>query len=238
MCVLVHGQSRSDSIGVKKTVSIPFVGCPSFGQAEVLEAPKGSSKLVSIDERDAEALSYYKSSDGISVLAPRSWFCQGVSGSGGAALFLSPLPIVHNPSGWTGLSGAAIEVNSISGENSGRYDIAELIGRIFPVYRSFARSVWDFDLPLPSRPFPKDTLAYRGHTVVEYKTPAHTDGLGNFNSWLGKNDLPITGVAILHFNSAHPVGDIPRLVLLSVRMSPELRPLARVIVRYAEAGFP
>ncbi len=234
-CASVYGQSTAEgATRPVKMVSIPFVGCPSFGQVEVLEAPKGTSEPVPITEQDGPALAYYKSADGISVLAPRGWYCQGVSGSGGAALFLGPRPIIHSSAGWEGLSGAAMEVNDISGENSGRYEIAELIARVFPGYRWFARRVWDFDSPLPSGPYPKDTFTYRGNAVVEYRTPPQTDGLGNFHSWLGKNDLPIAGAAILLIDSPYPVGHIPHLVLLSVRFPPELARLAPAIIRYVE----
>jgi hypothetical protein len=231
-CAPAYGQSTATR--PVKGVSIPFVGCPSFGQVEVLEAPKGTSETVAIEAQDGKALAYYKSADGITVLAPRGWYCQGASGSGGAALFLGPKPVVHSSSGWEGLGGAAIEVNDISGENSGRYEIAELVARVFPAYRSFARRVWDFDSPLPSGPYPKDALVYRGKTVVDYRTPAQTEGLGNFHSWLGKNDLPIAGTAILLMEPTHHVGDVPHLLLLSVRFPPDLSRLVPTIVRYVE----
>jgi hypothetical protein len=231
-CAPVYGQSTATRS--VSAVSIPFVGCPSFGQVQVLEAPKGTSEPVVIGAQDAKALAYYKSGDGITVLAPRGWYCQGASGSGGAALFLGPRPIVHSSSGWEGLGGAAVEVNDISGENSGRYEIAELVARVFPAYQSFARRVWDIDSPLPSAPYPKDALTYRGKTVVDYRTPPQTEGLGNFHSWLGKNDLPIAGAAILLMEPTHHVGDVPHLVLLSVRFPPDLSRLAPTIVRYFE----
>jgi hypothetical protein len=231
-CAPAYGQSTAARS--LTAVSIPFVGCPSFGQVEVLEAPIGTSESVAIGARDGKALAYYKSADGITVLAPRGWHCQGVSGSGGAALFLGPNPIVHSSSGWEGLAGAAIEVNDISGENSGRYEIAEIVARVFPAYQSFARRVWDFDSPLPSGPYPKDALVYRGKTVVDYRTPAQTEGLGNFHSWLGKSDLPIAGTAILLMEPTHHVGDVPHLVLLSVRFPADLSRLAPTIIRYVE----
>ncbi len=233
-CTLVHGQLVAGKAGSRKMVPIPFVGSPSFGQSEVLEAPKGTAEPVPVSERDAHALTYYKSADGINALAPRGWYCQGASGSGGAVLLLGPSPIIHSSSGWEGLGHAAMEVNDISGENSGRYEIAELISIVFPVYRLFARRIWNLDSPLPSGPYPKDTLTYRSSTVVEYRTPARTDGLGNLHSWLRKSDLPISGAAILITDSTHQIRDIPHLVLLSVRFPPDLARLTPAIVRYIE----
>ena len=199
------------------------------------DVPKGTSKSVPISPTDAEALAYYESADGIGLLAPRNWFCEGASGSGGAALFLSPKPIHHSLSGWEGLEGTAIEINHMSGENSGRYDIAEIMSRVFPEYRAIALSVWeDIDLPLPSGPYPKDTLTYISKTIVEFKTPAQTEGLGNFHSWLKKSGTPIQGAAILIADPHNPILSSARLVLLSVRFPPDLARLTPTIIRYVE----
>jgi hypothetical protein len=62
--------------------------------------------------------------------------------------------------------------------------------------------------------------------MFEYKTPAQTDGLGT-HSWLKKNGSPIEGVAML-------VGPTPDLLLLSVRLPPELVRLTSVIVHQFE----
>lgn len=215
-----------------QTVSIPFIGCPSAGQMGELKAPVGTSKRVRVSQQDARALAFYKSANGISVLAPRGWYCQGASGSGGAVLLLGPRPIVYTSSGWDGLGGPAIEVSHISGEASGRYEIAELIARVFPAYREFARQIWDFDSPLPAGPYPTDALTYRGN-AVRYSTPAQTDGLGNFHSWLGKNDLPIAGVAIL-LGSPRTPENVPDVMLLSARLPPDIARLAPVMIRYVE----
>jgi hypothetical protein len=217
-------------------VSVPFIGCTSAGQTGMLEAPKGPSRSVPISPENAQALAYYTSADGIGLLAPRGWYCEGVSGSSAYALFLSPKPIGRSMSGWEGLEGSAIEINHMNGGTSGRYDIAQIIGRVFPAYRAFAiRALEGFDLPIPSGPYPKDTLEYRGKAIVEYKTPSQTDGLGNFDSWLGKNDMPIVGAAILLVDPPpNPNGDPPDAVRLSVRLPPDLVRLASAIVSYVE----
>ena len=214
-------------------VSVPFVGCASSGQLETLEAPQGTSRTVPISSKDAQALAYYKSADGIGLLAPRGWHCEGASGSGGAVLFLSPKPIHHGVSGRQGLEGSAIEITHFSSGASGKYEIAEIMARVFPAYKAFATGVMEgMGLPLPAGPYPKDTLKYRGKTIVEYNTPAQTKGLGNFHSWLGENELPIKGVAIV-------VGDLkegsgPDVVLLSVRILPALTGLVPAIVSQVE----
>jgi len=219
----------------RTAVSVPFVGCASSGQLETSEAPRGTSKSVPISPRDAEALAYYESADGIGLLAPRGWYCEGVSGSGGFALFLSPRPIHHSLSGWEGLEGTAIEINHMTSDASGRIEIAEVMARAFPVYRALAiRVLEEMDLPIPPGPYPKDTLEYRGRTVVEYKTPAQTEGLGNLNSWLKKSDSPIVGAVILVVDPPNLIGGSPNLVRLSVRFPPDLARLTPTIIRYIE----
>jgi hypothetical protein len=182
---------------------------------------------VSISPKGAQELAYYSSPDGIGLLAPRGWYCEGLSGSGGYALFLSPKPIDRRLTGQEGFEGPAIDLYHMTGENSGRYEIAEIIARVFPAYRALAiRNMEGIDLPIPSGPYPADTLKYRSKTVVEYNTPPHREGLGT-HSWLKKNAAPIAGAAIL-------IGDRPDLLLLSVRLPRELARLTPVIVRHVE----
>lgn len=225
--------SRSPLLAqAQPTASLSFVGCESSGQIEKLAAPKGTRKSVHVSPEDAVALAYYSSGDGIGLVGPRGWYCEGASGSGGSVLFLSPKPVHRTESGWDGLDGPTIAFNHISSENSGRYEVAEVLARVFPAYRSFAmRVLKDFDLPFPSGPYPKDSLTFRGKTIVEFNTPARTEGLGNFHSWLGKNDLPIQGAAIVVGTDA---ADSPDVVLLSVRFPPALVRLIPVIVGQAE----
>jgi len=210
-----------------QSASVPFVGCVSYGQTQKLEAPKGTIRSVPINQGDAQALAYYASADGIGLLAPRGWYCKGASGSGGYTLFLSPTPIDWS-SGYKELKGPAIEFNHATNDNgSGRGDIAEVMARVFPAYRAAATRLWPGDLPPPTGPYPKDRLIYRSKTIVEYKTPGQNEGLGNHGSLLGKNGVPISGVAIL-------TGEPPDLLLLSIRLPHDLSRLAPVIIRDVE----
>jgi len=134
--IVAFAQGTIPATRQESAASVPFVGCASSGQIERLEAPTGTSPRLPIKATDAQALAYYKSADGIGVLAPRGWCCEGVSGSGGYALFLSPNPIQHGVSGWQGLEGPAIEVNHMTSGASGRYEIAEVMARVFPAYRT------------------------------------------------------------------------------------------------------
>jgi hypothetical protein len=75
-------------------------------------------------------------------------------------------------------------------------------------------------------PYPKDKLAYKSQEIVEYETPAQTDGLGT-NSRLRKNNSSIYGVAIL-------AGQTPDLLRLAVRLPPDLDELTSAIIQQVE----
>ena len=211
-------------------VSVPFVGCKSDGQAGPHEAPKGTTTSVPITIKAAQMLASYRSPEGLSVLAPRGWYCLGIYGSGGDSLYVGPQPIDESMVGRSGFAGPIIEISHTFGNTSGRFDVARIIARVFPAYKSSAYKFLEgFDLATSSLafgPYPQDALTYKSNRVVEYKTPAQTDGLGT-QSWLKRNGRPIEGVAML-------VGQTPDLLRLSVRLPPELNGLRGVIVHQVE----
>lgn len=212
-----------------RRVSVPFVGCKSYGQSAVSDAPNGENLDVPIAADAARQLAYYKTSRGVSVLAPRGWYCLAQSGSGGEELYVSPAPEVFSAN-WRGFAGPAIEAELISGENSGRYDIAKMIARVFPVRRALALSIIEgVELELPTGPYPSDRLTYKSSEIVEYDTPAQADGLGT-ESRLLKNGMPISGVVVL-------IGQQPGLLHvlhLSARLPAGLAALTPVIIQQAE----
>lgn len=83
---------------------------------------------------------------------------------------------------WQGPAGPVIEVTTISGQTSGRFDVARIIARYFPARMDFVHSVIAEGIEpasqFPSGPCPKDTLTHRNDRIVEYRTPPHTEGLG------------------------------------------------------------
>lgn len=213
-------------------VSIPLVGCISDGPSDPREAPKGTNTSVPITTKAAQILVYYRSADGLGVLAPRGWHCYGLYGSGGDSLYVGPQPIDGSmfSIGRSGFTGPIIEISHTFGPNSGRFDVARIIARVFPAYKPSAYKLLEgFDSETNSLifgPYAKDALTYRSDRVVEYNTPAQADGLGTY-SWLKKDGSPIEGVAML-------VGQTPDLLLLSVRLPPELSGLTSVIIRQFE----
>jgi hypothetical protein len=215
------------------TAQIPFVGCASDGQLGPLKAPAGKSKAVPIPAGVAARLAYYKAEYGAGVLAPRGWHCFSTYGSNGANLFVSPDPIDSKAlfsSNWKGFSGQAIQISVAEGGTSGRFEVAKIIARVFPEYKAFAENVIAEGIEransFPFGPYPTDKLIYRSKSVVEYETPANTQGLGTASK-LEANGSAIDGVAILS-------GADTDLVLLSARLSEKDQDLIATIVGQVE----
>jgi len=217
--------------------SVPFVGCKSDGQTGPVAAPEGEGKVVLIDPKAAQQLAYYSSQKEFGVLAPRGWYCFGTYGSNGDTLYVSPQPIntanlfASNPPGFTG---PAVQLSRDSGDTSGRFGVAKIIARVFPAHIGFARVVIREGIEpassFPFGPYPNDKLTYRGNEIVEYQTPANTQGLGTDSSLHPSAD-PISGVAIL-------VGETPDLLHLSVRLPAAQAALAPLIIRQVERDAP
>jgi len=215
------------------SVQVPFVGCASDGQVGPLKAPTGPGRAFAIPRAFVQRLAYYKAEYGIGVLAPRGWHCFSTYGSDGSNLFVSPDPI--NPKApfttdWKGLSGEAIGVSVSLGGTSGRFQVAQIIMRVFPAYAAFARNVIAEGVEpassFPSGPYPNDKLTYRGKNIVEFETPANAEGLGT-NSRLQSGAGPIDGVAIVS-------GADTDLTQLSARLKDNDRDLTQTIVSQVE----
>ncbi|HUP02718.1 MAG TPA: hypothetical protein VMU19_01935 [Bryobacteraceae bacterium] len=196
-----------------------------------MAAPKGAPAPVSIGRAAAEKLAYYKSSQDVAALAPRGWYCFGTYGSAGDTLFVSPTPInassIRAPD-WSGMDGPAIEVSYRFGGTSGRFSVAQTLARVFPDEKDFVNSVMkEGKDQFVFGPYPADTLAYKSKTVVEYATPAQSDGLGT-TSWLKKNASPISGAAIVF------PGAEPDVLFLAVRLPPNLAGLRSAILQHFE----
>ncbi|MGA9626798.1 MAG: DUF2939 domain-containing protein [Bryobacteraceae bacterium] len=217
------GMVPHESSAITERGSIPFVGCPSDGQAGPIGIPNGSSPTVLAGLQAAQRLAYYKADLGPGVLAPRGWYCSGTYGSNGETVFVGPQPIADD-------MGAAIELSRSSGGTSGRFEVARMIARVFPAHRDFASRVIGEGLvpaaDFPFGPYPLDRLNYKNDEIVEYETPARADGLGTC-SGLRKNDSAINGVVILS-------GPTPDLLVLSVRLPPEFVELTAPIIQQAE----
>jgi hypothetical protein len=210
-----------------QTVRVPFVGCESSGQTGLLDAPQGTGKAVQNAARAAQELAYYEAANGLGVFAPRGWHCYGTSGSSGADLLVLPRPIT--PADWSGTTSPAVHVESLSGNTSGRFEVARVIARVFPAHKAFVQNVIEMfgrasDYKLGS--YPNDKLIVQTERLVQYQTAPRSEGLGTMNR-LKPNDDPIDGLAILE-------GQTPDLLMLRVRLPRDLRDLTSIIIHQAE----
>jgi len=220
------------------TSLVPFVGCASDGQVGPLKAPHDSPKRFPINRDAASRLSYYRAEESGGVLAPRGWFCFGTYGSNGSVLYISPKPIDSGQifsDKWSGLPDSAIQLVFRVGDTSGRFEVAQMIARVFPTYIARTREVIAEGIEpasdFPAGPYSADKLTYKSRSMVEFETPPASEGLGS-HSFLKENSEPIFGVAALVFE--YPNHQWPSLMHLSMRLPPDSRDLEQVILKQAE----
>lgn len=214
-----------------QTSTVPFIGCLSDGQVGPLHAPNGKAQQVQIAPEAAASLAWYKAKNAPGVLAPRNWHCFGTYGSSGATLYVSPEPINAKlvfSSEWKGFAGPAIQISSMNGGTSGRFEVAQKVARLFPAHIDFVQRVIAEGIEpasdFPSGPYPKDTLSYVTSTLVNFETPAHSKGLGT-DSRFQPNNQAIQGFVFL---SMQP-NDNPYDVSLAIRLPQSLVTLVAVI---------
>ncbi len=229
---------------------VPFVGCPSDGQSGPVSAPKGADRMMPISASAAPKLAYYQA--GLGVLAPRDWYCFETYFSGGLNLFVAPQPIDGDDllsETWAGFSGPVVQISEIDGATSGRYDAARVVARVFPAQNSFVQSVIEEGTEaassFPSGPWPGDRLTYRNDRVLEYQTPAHSNGLGTYGYGrsLEPNSDPIRGAAILQLTKVRTLPGsseseeqfAPNVLILKVRVPPAMADLTADIIRQFES---
>jgi len=231
--IVVAQTNSSSAPAPSAVVTVPFVGCASDGQMGPQKAPTGKGLAVAISAASAERLAYYKAKFGIGVLAPRGWHCFSMYGSSGESLFVSPDPIESNTVlslKWQGLTGPAVQATVYDGGTSGRFEVAKVIARIFPAYKTFAEKViaegTEPASDFPFGPYASDKLTDSGKNVVEFETPGNAQGLGT-DSRLQMNASPIDGVAIIG-------GQDTDLTLLTARFSSSDQDLIAAMVAEAE----
>jgi hypothetical protein len=176
-----------------------------------------------------DKLAYYSSGD-LGVLGPRGWHCFGLYGSNGSVLIVTPEPHgadLFDPN--SELNGPAIQLSFSNGDTSGRFEVAQVAARLFPVEKPYVERVIRENIEpgteFPRGPFPGDRIRRLSPVEVEFQTPAHADGMGT-RSRLAKNGDPISGFAKMTKDN--------NLVLLVTRLPPPLRYLTSAIVRTTE----
>lgn len=217
-------------------IHIRTVGCPSDGQVGPQAAPPAGVKSMRLDPAIADHLVFYQAADGYGggVLGPRGWHCVNLYGSNGSFLVVTkdvvtPVELFQTKR----ISGPAIQLSFSSGGTSGRFDVAQAIARYFPAQKKFLDEVVAEKIEprssFPSGFHPNDRLLFRNATVIEFETPAHTQGIGT-DSRLSPGDFPIRVIAKVE---ASEDGDWPDLAELDVRLPPQMTYLIEPIIRQA-----
>jgi uncharacterized protein YecT (DUF1311 family) len=198
---------------------IPAVGCPSDGQVGPQDAPTlPKSVHVIVPEGTASKLAYYSAN--ASVLAPKGWDCFGTYGSGGSTIYVVPSklgdPILDRSEKVK--DGPVVIKNVFISATSGRFPVAQISARIFPLARIFVERVRDEGLDDPSNyvfaPWATDRLNYLSDFAVSYVTPSGANGLGtDFGPAPGKEPI-----SVLVFLTVIGNGEGPNLERLAVRL--------------------
>lgn len=223
------------SSGDSRVVAVPFVGCPSDRQLGPMGAPGPPRKPVLLRRATADKLAYYASAQGMGVLAPRGWHCFGIYGAGGESIIVSPEPLdsrkLFSPDRHV-LTGSGVILSHHYGGTSGRFVVAGIIARLFPERMDFTHAVRKAfpspEDPYPAGPYPGDTLHYKSKSSVEFRTPAHAEGLGTTERML-KGNAPIDGVVML-------VCQTPDVLLLAMRLPSVLQAVQPDVVRQMEGA--
>jgi hypothetical protein len=184
---------------------IPAIVCPLDGQAGPQDAPTLPKTMrVVVPEGTASALAYYSAFEGMGAgaLAPKGWDCFGTYGSGGSSLYVTPdhfsAPIPYRPEKVK--DGPVVMKDHFISATSGRFPVAQISARIFPLARTFVERVRDEGLDDASNyvfaPWATDRLNYLSGFAVSYVTPFGANGIGTaFGPAPGKE--PISGLVFL-----------------------------------------
>jgi hypothetical protein len=195
--VSVSAQSASPQ------VLVPFVGCPSEGQAGPFDPPKGSPKAVALPAALAEQIAYYVGEHSQGVFAPRGWHCQVIYGSSGGTLVVTPAAVDPSQLYRSKVRGHAVELEGIASGGSGRFQVAAVSSLLFPkAAAAFIKQVRDLEPEilrdeLEALPHAKDSIGPVVGTLARFATPADARGLGTACSLAPTGDA-IHGVAVLH----------------------------------------
>jgi hypothetical protein len=222
--------------------SVPYIGCPGDGQTGPYAAARGEPKRVDLSPATANQLAWYEyngDAGHFGMLGPRGWNCFATIGSNGWTLYIAPEPLdstkLLEHKNWRGFTGPTIQLSGSDGGTSGRFEVAQVVARVFPAHRDYARTIIKEGFgpasDYPFGPFPSDHLTYKSKELVEFTTPARQRGLGTM-SWLLPSSQPIHGFALL---SIGPNVDT-ELLHLSFRLPLSLSQLGASLIQQAEAN--
>jgi hypothetical protein len=202
------GEKRGQPVGQDENTlvaEVDYVGCPVFGHAdeEPRAAPTRHSIKLRVEKVNAARLAVYQAAFGPAIIGPRGWHCFARFGSSGYFLEVRPEPFDRRGESTGGaLNGddRAITLKLFDGGTSGRYEVAQIIARMFPAYRKFAETVRDMNAVPRSEfvfaQFPKDNLIRWSDSVVVFETPSNFEGIGTWEG-LPMGSESIGGIVVL-----------------------------------------
>jgi predicted aspartyl protease len=214
-------------------VLVPFVGCPSEGQAGPLDPPKGSPRPVSLPAAIAKEIAWYVGEQSEGIFAPRGWHCQVLYGSSGSTLVVTPATVDTSHLYRQEVRGPAVELESVEGSGSGRFQVAAFSSLVFPkaaaalIERVKEESPDLLQSEQEALPHARDSISTVADDLARFVTPANAKGLGTACS-LRPTDDAIHGIAIF---------DEGGLSILRVRLGRDLKHIEAAILRLNQDGL-
>ena len=180
---------------------VPEIGCPMSSDAASVQSRLPESMAAPVQSALVERLVYYRPAHGAGVFGPKGWFCRAWSGSGGDLVLVTPRPVAPPFVPLPEVTGPAVLLQSTDGSDVGRFHLALVADRLFPLLgHDVIERVRDEhlipDSSFDAEPYADDRLQYLSDRLVEYTTPANRPGLGT-DSLLEASELPIRGVTLL-----------------------------------------
>jgi hypothetical protein len=205
-------------------------GCPANDQIGPARLQTGETIPTPVDQRLTEQMAYYSAEGSPGVYAPKGWSCRAWYGSNGSVLVVTPKRIEPPYFPLPMITGPAVMIESSDGGSSGRFHVAIVAVRLFPLLGSeFITRVRQEHLISDSlfevEPYPDDRLEYLSDRFVAYTTPANTAGLGT-DGMFEVSDLPVMGLTILNL-----AAEVNSLIEVRVRLPAALNSVAQAIVQ-------
>jgi hypothetical protein len=209
---------------------VPFVGCPSRGQAGSFHRPKGSPRAVALPDALAKEIAWYVGEYSQGVFAPRGWHCQVVYGSSGSTLVVTPGRVDPAHLYESQVRGHAVELEGVEGAGSGRFQVAAFASLMFPkAGAAFIERIKDEEPDLLKTQteelrYPSDSITPIADDLAKFATPANAKGLGTACSLRPTGDA-IHGLAVFREGL---------LSILRVRLGQDPNNIEAAIVRLNE----
>jgi hypothetical protein len=158
--------------GAWAAVTVPFVGCSVYTNGGSFPGPVGAPVGVDLPAGIAAQLAMYVNKDGLRVLAPRGWVCQGLQ-MYGSGMWVRPAKAAAND------GGPAAGLTVVPGDQGyPRMMVENTAVHYFP--GAFAQAGDAASAGAPAPVYLADRIKYLSQTELTYITPAGQQGLANW----------------------------------------------------------